>query len=73
MSGLMGAAPLIAKRTFENPAAALSFDLKTPDNPGIFKPILRIVFDSIAAVKLEYIFSYILGTDINKCGWISFA
>ena len=32
MSGLMGAAPLIAKRTLENPAAAFSFDLKMLDN-----------------------------------------
>ena len=53
MSGLMGAAPLIAKRTLENPAAAFNFDLKTLDNPGIFRPIFKIAFDSIAAVKLE--------------------
>ena len=43
-------------------------DLKKLDNPGTFRPIFKIAFDSIAAVKLEYIFSYILGTDINKCG-----
>ena len=47
----------MAKRELLNPAASLSFFLKTLDNPGIFNPILSMAFESIAALRFEYIFS----------------
>ena len=69
----MGAAPLTAKRKSPKPTAAFNFPLKTLDSPGIFKPIYKINLESMAAFKFEYIFSYILGTEIKRWGWTSFA
>ena len=66
ISGLIGAAPEMAKRELPKPAACLSFFLNTFDSPGILRPILKIAFESIAALRFEYIFSYILGTLINR-------
>ena len=56
---MIGAAPEIAKRELPKPAASLSFFLNTFDRPGILRPILKTAFESIAALRFEYIFSYI--------------
>ena len=73
ISGFIGAAPLIANRELEKPAASFNFPLKIFERPGIINPYFNIALDSIAAIRLEYIFSYILGTEIKRCGCTSFA
>jgi len=44
--------------------------LKTLDKKGSFNPIFKIILVSIADFKLEYIFSYILGTPIKIWGFL---
>ena len=69
----MGAAPDMANFKFPNPAADLSFFFNNSETNGILRPILKTALDSIAETKLEYTFSYILGTEQKRCGWTSLA
>ena len=64
----MGAAPDMANFKLPNPAADLSFFFNNSETNGILRPILKTALDSIAETKLEYTFSYILGTEQKRCG-----